>query len=569
MSSRSPMEEVLAAGGAMGRLIRSVDWSATPIGPIQSWPQSLRTAVSICLPCPFPLLIWWGPELVMLYNDAYRPLLGAAKHPQAMGARGADVWPEIWDVVGPILQGVLQRGEAAHVEDRCLLLDRHGGTEERYFTFSYSPIRGDAGEVCGVFTQVTEATQRVLDERRLRTLRQFAEDHQACSEPVAERIGTADEPERPSEPDHGERLETVQRSLPPTRLPDLEHVAVSARSLPRAFDVEAGGGWYDVVALPDREGVRGGAVLGKRTLLAVGEVKGRGAQAAPAREQLRSALRAYAFQGMGPARALERLNQHGGQHASTVLCLQFHARTGRLVYAAAGHPPPVLLRTDGSVEHLAGGQAPPIGAFPDTCYVEAEQRLAPGDTLLVFTNGLVSSGTGTVDEGLARLSGALASAPADLDALVDHVLVTVSPEARDDDLAVVALRVLDRPVFALRRRLESSLASLRGMRRELRAFLCSAGLGKDDVDELVLAISEAAANAIEHPVKATEPSIEVNVEVRDDEVVACVRDFGQWDDTDPEPDRGHGLTLIRGLVDIEVRRHVDGTRLTMRRALRR
>jgi hypothetical protein len=92
-------EEVLAGGGEMGALMRSLDWSTTPLGPAENWPQSLYTAVSICLASHFPMLIWWGPELVKLYNDAYRPILGATKHPRAMGQRGRECWPETWDII--------------------------------------------------------------------------------------------------------------------------------------------------------------------------------------------------------------------------------------------------------------------------------------------------------------------------------------------------------------------------------------------------------------------------------------------------------------------------------------
>jgi anti-sigma regulatory factor (Ser/Thr protein kinase) len=500
------MGDIFAAGGETGRLMRSINWAATPLGPIKDWPQSLCTAVSICLSCPSPLLIWWGPELAMLYNDACRPILGPAKHPHAMAARGADVWPESWDVIGPKLQAVLERGEAAPTED--LVFDRDGYGEKRLFTCSFLPIHGESGEVCGVFTVATE---------------------------------------------------TVRPGVLSVDLPDLEHVTVSACYMPPTF-VESGGDWYDVMALPD-----------KRTLLAVGDVMGHGAPAAVRMSQLRNALRAYAWQGMGPAGALEQLNRFaaglGDQYVSTVLCLEFYARNGRLVYASAGHPPPMLLRSDGRVECLNDGRAAPIGMSPDTGYTQAEERLAPGATLLLYTDGLVSSGTRTVDEGLVRLCGAMTNAPADLDAFVDHVLGTVPHEGSGDDVAVLAFRVIDRPVFVLEQHLEARFVGLRKIRRELRAFLNSAGLHEDDVDELVLAISEATANAIEHPLKTTKPYIEVKVEVLHDEVVACVRDFGQWDDTDPEPDRGRGLPLIRALGDVEIRRYVDGTRLIVRRAL--
>lgn len=167
----STSDGVLMGGGEMGALMRAVDWSVTPLGPVADWPQSLRTAVSICLASRFPMLIWWGPDLVMLYNDAYRPILGAMKHPAAMGQRGAACWPEIWDIIGPMLTGVLTHGEATWSEDQLLLLDRNGYVEECYFTFSYSAIRDESGGVGGVFTAVTETTARVLSERRLRTLR--------------------------------------------------------------------------------------------------------------------------------------------------------------------------------------------------------------------------------------------------------------------------------------------------------------------------------------------------------------------------------------------------------------
>src|SRR5689334_7087693 len=124
----------------MGALMRAHDWAKTPLGPLETWPQSLRTSVSTCLNCAFPILIWWGPELVMLYNDDYRPILGD-KHPASMGQRGRECWPEIWDVIGPMLRGVIEAGEATRAEDLLLLLERSGYPEECYFSFSYSPIR--------------------------------------------------------------------------------------------------------------------------------------------------------------------------------------------------------------------------------------------------------------------------------------------------------------------------------------------------------------------------------------------------------------------------------------------
>jgi signal transduction histidine kinase len=173
-ASSHKTSQLFADGGEAGAIMQAMDWSQTPLGPVESWSPSLRTAVSICLASRFPILLWWGPELIMLYNDAYRPMLGTSKHPQALGHRGQDCWQEIWDIIGPMLEGVLKNGEATWSYDLFLPLDRHGYSEECYFTFSYSPIRDETGGVGGVFTAVTETTGRVLSERRSRTARDVA-----------------------------------------------------------------------------------------------------------------------------------------------------------------------------------------------------------------------------------------------------------------------------------------------------------------------------------------------------------------------------------------------------------
>ncbi|MGI2904720.1 ATP-binding protein [Tolypothrix sp. VBCCA 56010] len=167
-------EDIFPGNGEMSLMMRTLDWSVTPIGSVKHWNQSLRTSLSICLSSRFPILIWWGKELVMLYNDAYRPILGATKHPQALGQAGRECWAEIWDIIGPMLEGVMITGNATWSDDQLLLIDRNGYLEECYFTFSYSPIRDETGGIGGVFTAVTETTQRVLSERRLRTLRELA-----------------------------------------------------------------------------------------------------------------------------------------------------------------------------------------------------------------------------------------------------------------------------------------------------------------------------------------------------------------------------------------------------------
>lgn len=158
-----------AGGGIMGALMRSKDWAVTPLGPVETWPSSLRTSISICLNSRFPVLLWWGDDLIKLYNDAYMQIIGK-KHPFALGTPGRLVWPEIWDIIHPMLNQVIWTGEATWSDDLLLLLERHGYSEECYFTFSYSPIRDEVGKIVGVFTPVAETTGKVIHQRRLGTL---------------------------------------------------------------------------------------------------------------------------------------------------------------------------------------------------------------------------------------------------------------------------------------------------------------------------------------------------------------------------------------------------------------
>ncbi|HET9037452.1 MAG TPA: PAS domain-containing protein, partial [Myxococcaceae bacterium] len=166
--------DFLAGGGELGAEMRRKDWASTPLGDARYWPQSLRTSLSICLNSRMPVLVWWGRDLLMLYNDAYRQII-SGKHPAALGQPGRECWPEIWHVIGPMLDAVLSRGESTFSEDLMLPLERKGFPEECYFTFSYSPIRGETGRVGGVFCSVVETTSQVLAVRRTRTLRRLAE----------------------------------------------------------------------------------------------------------------------------------------------------------------------------------------------------------------------------------------------------------------------------------------------------------------------------------------------------------------------------------------------------------
>jgi signal transduction histidine kinase len=166
-------EPLFSNSGEVEDALRSTDWARTVLGPPETWPATMRAALSVCFGSRFPIVTYWGPELAVVYNSAYIPIFGA-KHPYAMGMTAREAWGEIWDVIGPMLEDeVLRRGRATWSDDQLLLLRRHGFTEECYFTWSFSPIRDDDGSVIGVFTAVFETTTRVINDRRLSTLREL------------------------------------------------------------------------------------------------------------------------------------------------------------------------------------------------------------------------------------------------------------------------------------------------------------------------------------------------------------------------------------------------------------
>jgi signal transduction histidine kinase/CheY-like chemotaxis protein len=167
------IDETLAGGGEMGARMRAIDWSATPLGPVKSWPQSLKTCVRIVLTSRQPMFVWWGDALVNLYNDAYKSIVGG-KHPQALGQPASVVWREVWEQVGPRAESAIRRNEGTYDEALLLVMERHGYQEETYYTFSYSPVPNDQGGTGGILCANTDDTRRILGERQLDLLRDLA-----------------------------------------------------------------------------------------------------------------------------------------------------------------------------------------------------------------------------------------------------------------------------------------------------------------------------------------------------------------------------------------------------------
>jgi PAS domain S-box-containing protein len=165
--NRPTSADFLAGGGEMGALTRAHDWSASPLGPPETWPQSLRTAVRILLNTNHPMFIWWGEDLIQFYNDAYRQTMGPERHPGALGQRGRECWDEIWHIIGPQIEQVMRGGGATWNENQLVPVTRHGRLEQVYWTYGYSPIDEDDG-VGGVLVVCRDVTADILASVALR-----------------------------------------------------------------------------------------------------------------------------------------------------------------------------------------------------------------------------------------------------------------------------------------------------------------------------------------------------------------------------------------------------------------
>jgi PAS domain S-box-containing protein len=160
----------------MADLTRRFHWETTSLGAIEGWPDELITTVNLLLASSFPMFLWWGPELIQFYNDAYRPSIGGDKHPDALGQRGEDCWKEAWTIIGPDIETVVATGKSMWNVNRLVPIFRNGRIEEVFWTYSYSPVRDREGRVEGVLVVCNDTTVQMLDERRLRTLLTIEKD---------------------------------------------------------------------------------------------------------------------------------------------------------------------------------------------------------------------------------------------------------------------------------------------------------------------------------------------------------------------------------------------------------
>ncbi len=335
-------------------------------------------------------------------------------------------------------------------------------------------------------------------------------------------------------------VETLQRSLLPARMPQLPGMSIAARYQPGGADV--GGDWYDAIELD------GGGVG-----LAMGDVVGHGIEAAATMGELRNALRAYALDGLRPGLVLARLDhlveQLQDDRMTTLTYAVIDPDWTEMRYASAGHPPPLVLRPDGSAELLWDGRSTPLGVRSGGEYEEGTVRLDGGSTLLLYTDGLVEVPGEDLLDGLERLRVAGLRGDPDPDVLCDHVLETMlGDRGASDDVAVLAFRTMPLAPELLRLELPSDLSSLWYARRLLGRWLDRAGASEREAREIQLAAHEACANAVEHAYRFGDSIVGFEAALVDGEVTLKITDTGQWREP-VDVGRGRGISLMQGLMD--------------------
>jgi serine phosphatase RsbU (regulator of sigma subunit)/anti-sigma regulatory factor (Ser/Thr protein kinase) len=356
--------------------------------------------------------------------------------------------------------------------------------------------------------------------------------------------------------------QTLQHSLLPEELPIVPGIETAVRYVAGGPGTEVGGDWYDVLAFVDG-----------RLALAMGDVVGRGIPAASLMGQLRNALRALAYEDFTPSHLLRRLNalanELGGPTCmATLLYAVFDPASGSLCLANAGHPPPLILTAEGDVRFIEETLGPPLGALDRPVFKELTVPMAPGDTLFFYTDGLVEDRSSSLEQGLQRLASAVQDGPRELEALCDRVLEAAlhSEEEGTDDSALLAIRfqsLADELWFELPTR----PAVLRPLRATLRRWLDEGGASEQEIFEIVVAVGEACANAIQHGSMGAE-TFELSAS-RAECVRVSVRDSGQWREK-PRDDYGRGLDMMRQFMDeVAIERSAHGTEVLLRRTLTR
>ncbi|HSD49441.1 MAG TPA: SpoIIE family protein phosphatase [Actinomycetota bacterium] len=355
--------------------------------------------------------------------------------------------------------------------------------------------------------------------------------------------------------------ETLQRALLPQDLPTVDGLAFAARYLPAEVGFKAGGDWYDVIPL-----------AAGNVGLVIGDVAGHGLEAASVMGQLRMAVRAYALEGHRPADVIAHadavLRVVAPQELATIVYAQVDPGTGRVELVGAGHPPPFVIGPDGA-RYLEPPRQPPIGVARPWTYQELTVDLDHGDTLVLYTDGLIDRRDIPLEEGLHRLLAAadeVRRRPAEI--VCRELIAALVPREAADDIAMLAMERLPVREDAFGYRMPAEPAELARMRRALATWLRGIGMERTEVNDLVLACAEACSNSIRHAYGPTAGTVQIDASRDEGVVELVVRDFGTWRHR-RDLDGGRGLALIEALTpSMRIERGEDGTVVTMRRPVR-
>lgn len=662
------------------QMVRDHPWQDTALGPAGHWDAGLRTVVDLVLSSPVAMSLSYGPDLTLIYNDAYAELLGT-KHPDAIGRPSAEVFAEVWAApgMGDVIEQVYRTGRAFLEPETLLPLVRgeSGRVEQAFFTRGYSAVRGPGGRIIGVLTVAAETTQvtrrlqslgeltaalagaltlddvarvalayavvsfdvdhvafgvddggawrvvrrvrgDVLDEadERLPPLWRrlaadspaplvraaatgapcFVEDAQPLAEVAADRhdervralaalplrtpsvsgaftfgyrqahvwlpaeralltaaaelVAQAAERARRFETQHG-TAQLLQRSMLPEHLPELDRFRIAARYDVGVDGNAAGGDFYDAFLLPDG-----------RLAVVLGDVAGHDVHAAALMGQVRAALRALALADPAPETVLvglDRLVASLGAEARneelfvTVVYGLVDPRTGELVLASAGHPPPVVRRA------TRAGQRPVVGLLdlPTGAplglggrWRTSRLRLLPGDAVLLFSDGVVERRDSSIGAGFDALLAAVADAPSSDPRNLCALATTSVPGTTDDDAAVLAVEHAIAPSRSATMVVPAEPTGPGRVRHWMKDQLREWRVPESVIGAAILCTSELTTNALLH---AGTPA-QVHIDLSAERLLVSVADTGTRGSvtrarTDTLSSRGRGLGLIDELSD--------------------
>jgi anti-anti-sigma factor len=516
-----------------------------------------------------PAIIWAfeGPELrVVAANAGARASAGFRSG--IVGRPVREVLPELeGQQIFEMMEEAYAAGRPVSAEDRRVLVDRNGDgqLEEGFFTYTFLPTRGADGAVRGLVVHIVETTARAL--------RQAEAEHAAAASELRFRQAS-------------DVVLALQRSLLPDGVPVLPGLLAAASYRAAGDELAASGDWFDVLALPDG-----------RVALMVGDVVGHGASAAGAMGQLRAVALDALAGGEDGAAALARVDRFAARgrwtRAATACLAVLDPRTGALEVAAHAHPAPLLVAPDGAVRAVEVRPAAPLGVGgPPAEWLR--ERMAPGEALVLFSDGLVERAGRSLHETVESLSATVSAARRDtgdagLDATslprlpVERLATVIAErmaflgEGYQDDVTLV-LAQLRSPPPPLRSGHDAVPACLPRVRRELTAWLRQVGAGEEDVEALGYAATEAVTNAVQHAYGSAGPDgpadrrVQLDAELgADGAAVVTVTDAGRWRPPPPGPvPGGRGVLMMRALTDSTDIDHVPGgTRVRLVRRLSR